>query len=501
MALDQLTGPPAPSPPPAPAPRRSGRLGRAALALLLTVALCGGGALVGSLVHDDGPGHPGEWDHRVQPYVAFVERTRGLRFDHPVAVYFLSPAQYRHAITSASDGPVTGDDAAAATDASRNRRALGLQRALGLVEGDPDLEEAAADLGGEGTLAYYDFVRKVVNVKGSEVTPSMEGTLVHELTHALQDQHYDLQRRNERADSEEAAVLRSVLEGDAMTVEAAYVQSLPEEQQRRIQEESRSQAEDADAQLAEVPAALRAAQAIPYYLGRPYVSLTETTRAGALDPGRLDDLMGDLPDVTAALFTPVDGAEEPARVKPPDLGRKPFLRDTVGAFSLFVLLADRIDPVVAMDAVDGWEGDALAAAEVSRSGAERVCIAATFRMAGDDDAAELSGALTTWSRTMPAEAGVAVDRSGRSVELRSCDPGASARGTSTGKAFTALLVPAGRLELTSAFVGQGVGLEEAACMANRVIRQLTLDELASVEASPELTQRLREMTSAAAQAC
>ncbi len=500
VALDELTGPPAPSPAPPP-PKRSRPLGRLVLAVLLATVLCGGGALLGSAIHSDGPGFPDEWDERVEPLVSFVERTRGLRFDHPVAVYFLSPAQYRHAISSASQEPVSGEDSGAVSEAARNSRALGVQRALGLVEGDLDLDEAAADLGGEGTLAYYDFRRKVVNVRGTEVTPSMEATLVHELTHALQDQHFDLEERNDGADSEEAAVLRAVLEGDAMTVEAAYVQSLPEEQRRRMIEDGRLQFEEADAGLANVPAALRASQAIPYYLGRPYVALAETTEEGTLDPDRLDELMGELPRVTAAVFEPVVGVDEPANVVEPDLGAEPFLTDTIGAFSLFVVLADRIDPVVAMDAVDGWEGDSFVAAEVGKGDDQRVCVAATFLMRNEGDSIQLSGALSAWAETMPPEAEASVRGDGSAVELRSCDPGPEARGAGSGRSFEALLVPAGRLELASAFVGQGYGREQAACIANQVVRRLTVDELAAVEATPDLVERLSQLTTDAAAGC
>ncbi len=500
VALEELTGPPAPAPPPPP-PKRSRPLVRLALAVVLATLLCGAGALVGAAIHDDGPGHPDRWDERVAPLVSFVERTRGLRFEHPVSVYFLTPAQYRHAIVTASDDPVSGDDGDAVSGTADDERALGVQRALGLVEGAPDLEAAAADLGATGTLAYYDYRKKVVNVRGTDVTPSMEATLVHELTHALQDQHYDLEARNDGADSEEAAVLRAVLEGDAMTIEAAYVQSLPEEQRRRMLEDGRRQYEEADAGLANVPAALRAAQAIPYYLGRPFVALEETTGQGTLDPDRLDALMDDLPEVTAAVFEPIAGVEEPANVVEPDLGAEPFLRDTIGSFSLFVILADRIDPVVAMDAVDGWEGDAFVAAEVGKGDDARVCVAATFLMRNEGDSIQLSGALSAWAETMPEEAEVSVDGDGSAVELRSCDPGPEPRSKGAGRSLDALLVPAGRLELTSAFVGQGYGREQASCIANQVVRRLTADELAAVEATPDLVERLSQLTTEAASGC
>ena len=47
-------------------------------------------AVVTDQFTDDGPGHPDEWDPRVADLAAFVEDERGLDFDHPVYVDFLT---------------------------------------------------------------------------------------------------------------------------------------------------------------------------------------------------------------------------------------------------------------------------------------------------------------------------------------------------------------------------------------------------------------------------
>ncbi len=43
-----------------------------------------------------------------------------------------------------------------------------------------------------GTLAYYSFEDKNITVRGQRVTPAMRSTLVHELTHVLQDQNFGI---------------------------------------------------------------------------------------------------------------------------------------------------------------------------------------------------------------------------------------------------------------------------------------------------------------------
>ena len=68
-------------------PRRwPAALGVIAVGLLVIGAV----AVVTDQFTDDGPGHPDEWDPRVADLAAFVEDERGLDFDHPVYVDFLT---------------------------------------------------------------------------------------------------------------------------------------------------------------------------------------------------------------------------------------------------------------------------------------------------------------------------------------------------------------------------------------------------------------------------
>jgi hypothetical protein len=62
----------------------------------------------------------------------------------------------------------------------------------------------------------------MVFVRGDELTPAVRVTLAHELTHVLQDQHFDLQRLDE-PDFEEHEGLRAMAEGDAGRIEDIYV--------------------------------------------------------------------------------------------------------------------------------------------------------------------------------------------------------------------------------------------------------------------------------------
>ena len=58
-------------------------------------------------------------------------------------------------------------------------------RAVGLLSGDVDLVEAVGTLQDEGSLAFYDPESERITVRGSDLTPRLRVTLVHELTHAV----------------------------------------------------------------------------------------------------------------------------------------------------------------------------------------------------------------------------------------------------------------------------------------------------------------------------
>ena len=66
-------------------------------------------------------------------------------------------------------------------------------RAVGLVAGGVDLLDSVSDLQQSGVLAYYDPKRERITVRGKELDVARRVTLAHELTHALQDQHFDLE--------------------------------------------------------------------------------------------------------------------------------------------------------------------------------------------------------------------------------------------------------------------------------------------------------------------
>src|SRR5947209_1199783 len=74
------------------------------------------------------------WDPRVTDIVQFVERRRGLQFKHPVPVDFLD--------TAAFDAKVTFSKPPSATQQASLDESVATLRAVGLLQGAPDLRAA-----------------------------------------------------------------------------------------------------------------------------------------------------------------------------------------------------------------------------------------------------------------------------------------------------------------------------------------------------------------------
>jgi hypothetical protein len=458
---------------------------------------------------DGGPPHPDEWDPRVADLAAFVAAERGLGFEHPVHVDFLTHDEYSDAVR-VDRGALTDEDRAEMDGA------VATLRALGLASGEVDLFDAGNDLVDGGTLAFYHPGRERITVRGTELTVDVEVTLVHEMTHALQDQHFDLDRiqREIYAGTDLAAAAgdpaddpddpdgeaglaasaataafagyQALIEGDAVRIENAYVESLSDRDLEDYVSSFRQALEQADADLGEVPAAMRAFQAAPYVLGQPLVDLV------AADGGNagVDEMFDDHPTTEEHLLDPLtyvarerptelplpnpaeaagDDAEAEAEAEVIDQG-------TMGAVELYVVLAERIDPHVALDAADGWAG----ATFVSYEAGDRTCVRVLVDGDTTEDDRQLRSALTAWVQAAPAATDASVQDLGPGrTQVESCDPG-TAGAAGNERALDVLTVPAVRSQVTFFEVDAGADLEAAWTAGDCFVHELTFDQLVTI---------------------
>ena len=181
---------------------------------VVLVLLAAAGVVYAVLVRDTGPPHPDSWDSRVAPLAEAVAKERGLDFEYPVYVDFLEEEEFTEKVT-ADDEDLTDEDR------EEIEQATGLLRAVGLLEGELDLFDTANKLRGAGIVGYYSPEDERIRIRGTEMTPAVRSTLVHELTHVLQDQHFDLEAKTAKAEDDSAAsnALDALIEGDARRIE------------------------------------------------------------------------------------------------------------------------------------------------------------------------------------------------------------------------------------------------------------------------------------------
>jgi hypothetical protein len=427
------------------------------------------------LVTDDrGVGHPDEWDERVVDLVSFVEDERGLSFDHPVAVDFLTPAQYSER-TRIDESELTREDRRLIEDGTAPLRALGL------VPVGFDALQSANELSDTATLAYYDPLRERITVRGTEMTTDLRVTLAHELVHVLQDQHFDLDAMLDDGDptADRLSGYLALIEGDATRVQEAYVGSLSDDDRESYLDAIGQASGEAEEQLGAIPGVLVAMQGAPYTLGPSLVELIAAE--GGNDA--VDDAFEDPPASTEHMVDPRsyfagDSVDEVAAPVVPTGGDQIGEPDRLGALPLFLLLSARIDPLVALAAVDGWGGDAYVVYD--RGGT--ACM--DFAVRGDSarDGEELLHAFEAWVAAGPPGA-AEVRAAGDLALVTACEPGD--RGDPSGVAVDALALPTTRAQVMLAAGGTAGDVDEAFDAADCFVRTVPLDQLVEANESPE----------------
>lgn len=442
---------------------------------LLAVVLGAGVLVVAVVTNKDSaraPSYPQAWDPRILPYVKVVEKERGLKFLHPVAVRFLAPSDFEKGVRT-DEKDLNKDER------TEVRQFTGLMRALGLIKGDVDLFAAFNDAHGSGTLAYYAFDDQRITVRGSTITPAVRPTLVHELTHALQDQQFAIGKRQEAlakkksgdADTE-SSVFDSIIEGDAERIATAYRQSLTSAQRKVLAADEKKQLDTADAGLKGVPKVVLTMISSPYVLGEAMVQTVAEDGGNAA----VDRLFRDTPTHEASLLDPFEaiaGDLDAAKVATPSLttGEQKFESGELGVITWYLMLAERIGARDALATVDGWGGDAYVAYE--RDGTS--CMRAAYQGDTAGDTTRMLGALRRWVRAAPG-APASVKQSGKQVVFDSCDPGTKA---DVGKdaSTVALELVTVRNYLGLGIMHSDVPAKPARCIAGRLIQAYPVKRL------------------------
>jgi hypothetical protein len=472
-----------------PARPRRRRL-RLVLAAVVAVALVA--AVAGFVaLRSDGSKYPDEWDPRVRSYVEVVEEERGLTFEHPVRVRFLDDAAFEKSVRA--DAKDLDPD-----ERQEIEETTSVFRALGLIGGDVDLFEAFNDATGSGTLAYYAFDTETITVRGTELTLASRGTLVHELTHALQDQRFGVGDRIKRLGKQaadgrpttEVDALRAIVEGDAERVADLYRASLDTKDRTALEKAEGADTEQALTDYEDLPQVVVALLGAPYALGQ---ALTETITAK--DTKVLDRLLKDPPPDDSVLLDPLkalDAIDDPADVEIPALGQGEKKVDSgqMGALVTYLMLAERIPLREALATADTWAGDAFVA--FTRDGV--VCARVDYTATTGDAARQLVSAFDDWIAAAPGTQ-ASVERDGDRVTFESCDPGEDAAKTREASQ-DALQLVATRASVSSTLVASGAPAPLARCFGRRIVDEYSVADLtdpAFGADDPAVTARIQEI--------
>jgi len=100
---------------------------------------------------------------------------------------------------------------------------------LGMAPRDFDLKRSTTSLLGEQVAGYYDPKSGTFYTSDHIGVGELETVMAHELTHALQDQHFDLKRLQDgpKHNSDARLALAALVEGDATLVMSRYMTANP----------------------------------------------------------------------------------------------------------------------------------------------------------------------------------------------------------------------------------------------------------------------------------
>ncbi len=417
------------------------------------------------------------WDPRIAPIAKTVEKIRGLEFDHPVPVRFLSDKAFRK--------KVTRDEADLTKQDKREiRRATESLRALGLISGDVDLFDAVNSKQGSDVLAFYDPDEKEVVVRGKgPIDVETKGTLAHELTHVLQDQAFDLNETEDGFDETTTAsdAFDALVEGDATWVENEYVGRLSESDQAAYYAAQDAAGAEVDEDAAPVPAVVDVLFGAPYILGPDLVDILR------VDDGvrALDRAFRNPPNADVQVLDPVklllEATTKDVAAPKPGKGEKQVGEaDEFGALGLYLVLASRLPAAQAYAAASQWAGDR----EITVRDGDTTCIRAAFRSRTAAGTQALTAGLEAWAATVPG-ATATVTPKAKTVELRSCDPGIDSAAPDDVRFDEALTVLVERNGALVEALRGDAPTDVAACFADGIVAEPSFTELVGQEVRGE----------------
>jgi hypothetical protein len=236
--------------------------------------------------------------------------------------------------------------------------------ALGLLPKGTDLKKTYLDLLGEQIGAFYDqHTHELFTFSGQPLSNSQNRViLAHELTHALQDQHFNLSRLplEAKGNDDRSLAASALVEGDATLAMNRFL--IANVTPGAIKDVLAGALTTDVRQLAAAPRYLRESLLFPYLRGQEFC---QTLYAGG-GWEALGQAFQQPPSSTAQILHPekylAQPREEPIAVEFGDttvLGQKPIVDNVLGEFGARQYFAAWLhgDDKQPAEAASGWRGD------------------------------------------------------------------------------------------------------------------------------------------------
>src|SRR5215213_4142682 len=244
---------------------------------------------------------------------------------------------------------------------------------LGLVPQDFEFRPFIISLLTEQVAGYYDprqqefFLADWIDLDGQKPV------MAHELTHALQDQHFNLRRFEKwpKGDSDAELAAHALVEGDASLVMAHYVARNPARIIALMK--SMGASESGAEEINRAPRALRESLLFPYEQGMKWAQALYKREGWPL----ISTAYKELPQSTEQILHPEKyfAREAPVKLALADItgalgpGWKRIDTDVNGEWSYYLILDEFLkSPQESRKAAAGWGGDRYSVYEESKSG-------------------------------------------------------------------------------------------------------------------------------------
>jgi hypothetical protein len=336
----------------------------------------------GSDVPPEGPTPPA-----IEQVMHQVAQIRGFPYDHPVVAEPVTQAQIARGFQKSLDASFPVD--------LYERRSQAWQT-IGVIPPGTEIRDEVSKYGSSQVIGYYDTEsEKLVFLGDADPSPLERITLAHELTHAIDDQRFGLERVDalgSKCEDEAAEAALGLIEGNATYFMYDWARTfLSPDQQLDLAREAADQA----APPSNVAPFIEDLQIWPYTAGQRFV--TQLVQRGGLEA--VNHAFERFPVSTEQIMHPERFPNDvPTPVDVPELsselgsGFQDLDVMDVGEMWLNLLLSQRLDSSVADAAAAGWDGG------IYRAWSDGNDVAVVLQTTWDteQDAAEFHDAMQDW---------------------------------------------------------------------------------------------------------